>query len=218
MDISKDYLPNHPEIVLYQSKKMFKLNSDTVNLGEFLEVYKEDTVLDIGTNQGVLLLYASFFKPAKLIGIDFNKEALALAKRNLDENKVENYELIHADINDYQGELVDVIICNPPFFKGVSKNDYLQKAKHEESLPLKNLIKAINNNLKQNGTVYILYQSSRFLEIAKELQNYHIEPKEIKFIYDENKLNSHSVLIKAVRGQKAHLVIRKPIIIKRILK
>ena len=54
--ITLDYLPNHPEIKLYQDDKMIRINTDTQCLGEFIKVYKEDTVLDIGTNNGALLL------------------------------------------------------------------------------------------------------------------------------------------------------------------
>ena len=46
----------------------------------YLLIKMKDIVLDIGTNTGALLLYASKFKPKKLIGIDINEKALELAK------------------------------------------------------------------------------------------------------------------------------------------
>ena len=56
-----DYLPNHKEIKVYQDDTMFRINTDTMVLGEFLEIYKEDTVLDIGTNNGALLLIRTYY-------------------------------------------------------------------------------------------------------------------------------------------------------------
>ena len=44
--ITKDYLPNHPEIELYQYDTMLRINTDTYVLGEFLNIYRNDTVLD----------------------------------------------------------------------------------------------------------------------------------------------------------------------------
>ena len=44
--ITKDYLPNHPEIELYQDDTMLRINTDTYVLGEFLNIYRNDTVLD----------------------------------------------------------------------------------------------------------------------------------------------------------------------------
>ena len=78
MSIVLDFLPNHENIKLYQDSEMFRINSDTYALGEFIEVYKEDVVLDVGTNNGALLLYANMFHPKKLMGIDINKEIILL--------------------------------------------------------------------------------------------------------------------------------------------
>ena len=53
-----DYLPN-TNIYLYQDSEMFRINSDTRYLGEFINVKQSEVVLDIGTNNGALLLYAN---------------------------------------------------------------------------------------------------------------------------------------------------------------
>ena len=162
MSITLDFLPNHEDIRLYQDDEMFRINTDTFALGEFINIYKYDTVLDIGTNTGSLLLYASMFNPRKLTGIDVNEKALNLAKKNMELNNITNYELICADANTYIGEEVDVVICNPPYFKQRKEdrgnNEYLRLAKHEENLPLCNLVKTINRNLKCNGKLFFLFQ------------------------------------------------------------
>ena len=214
-----DFLPNHKDIKIIQDDEMFRINTDTACLGEFIEVYKEDTVLDIGTNNGALLMYASFFKPKKLIGIDINEKALELAKENLDSLGLENYELIKADANNYQGATVDVIICNPPYFKtrkeDLSKNQYLALAKHEDNLKLNSLIKTIYKNLKLNGTLFMLFQTTRLDEVMEELTKNKLNVKLLKFVYDTNKEYSNVVLIKAVKCGSKGLNVSKPIIINR---
>lgn len=214
-----DFLPNHPEIKIIQDDEMFRINTDTACLGEFLEVYKEDTVLDIGTNNGALLMYASFYKPKKLIGIDINEKALELAKENLDSLGLTNYNLIKADANTYVGEVVDTIICNPPYFKtrkeDLSKNPYLALAKHEDNLKLDNLIKTIYKNLKLNGTLFMLFQTTRLDEVIKKLEDNKIYVKLLQFVYDENKEFSNVVLIKAVKCAPVGMNVCKPIIINR---
>ena len=218
MDLKLDFLPNYPEIKLYQNEDMICINTDTTVLGEFLEVYRYDTILDIGTNNGSLLLYANRFTPKKLIGIDINKEALEIAEMNMKLNNITNYELIHTDANTYRGEPVDVIVCNPPYFKKTkdsansSKNFVL--AKHEDSLPLDNLILTIKKNLKQEGKLFFLYQSSRLQELMEVFSKYKIKVKVMKFVYNVNKKNSNVVLIKAVNGGKLGLEVEKPIMIK----
>ena len=218
MGLKLDFLPNYPNVKLYQDQEMICINTDTMVLGEFLEVYRYDTILDIGTNNGSLLLYANRFSPKKLIGIDINKEALEIAKMNMELNNISNYDLIHTDANTYRGELVDVIVCNPPYFKATkdsvnsSKNFVL--AKHEDSLPLDNLICTIKKNLKQEGKLYFVYQSSRLQELIEVFNKYKFKIKIMKFVYNVNKKNSNVVLIKAVNGGKLGLEVEKPVIIK----
>lgn len=219
MSITKDFLPKHEDIVVYQDDEMFRINTDTMALGEFLYIYKKDTVLDIGTNTGALLLYASMFNPKKMIGIDINEKALELAKKNMEVNNIKNVELIHVDANTYKAEEADVVICNPPYFetdpKLLSKDKYKNLAKHEGSLNLENLIKIIRRNLKNHGTLFLLFLTSRLTEVIEELKKNKMIVKKLKFVYDENKEVSNVVLIKAVKGAKPGIVVEKPLIISR---
>lgn len=210
-----DYLPNHEEIKIYQDDEMFCINTDTMVLGEFLDIKKKDIVLDIGTNTGALLLYASKFKPKKLIGIDINEKALELAKENMKLNNITNVELIHADGNTFRNnEEVDVVIFNPPYFKTPSSdkesNKYLALAKHEDNFPLESMIQCVNRNLRNNGTLYFLFQTTRLNEVLKVLNEKKLVVKKMQFVYDENKENSTVVMLKAVKGAKEGVLVQKP--------
>lgn len=210
-----DYLPNHEEIKMYQDDEMFCINTDTMVLGEFLDIKKKDIVLDIGTNTGALLLYASKFKPKKLIGIDINEKALELAKENMKLNNITNVELIHADGNTLRNnEEVDVVIFNPPYFKTPSSdkgsNKYLALAKHEDNFPLESMIQCVNRNLRNNGTLYFLFQTTRLNEVLKVLNEKKLVVKKMQFVYDENKENSTVVMLKAVKGAKEGVLVQKP--------
>ena len=219
MAITKDYLPKHKDIVMYQDDTMFRINTDTMVLGEFLDIKKTDTVLDMGTNNGALLIYASMHKPKKIIGLDINEEALILARKNLEINNINNYELINDDITTYSGEEVDVIICNPPYFKTnkemLCENEYKQIAKHEVKLNLESLVLSIRRNLKNYGTLYFLFLSSRLQEVMNEFKKNKLRIKKMQFVYDVNKDYSNVVLIKAVKGGSMGMVVEKPIIIDR---
>ncbi len=219
MAISYDYLPNDNNLKLIQDDKMFRINTDTMVLGEFIKVYRNDTVIDIGTNQGALLLYASKFNPKKMIGVDINPLAIEYAKKNMEINNITNCELINEDVLNYNGEECDVVICNPPYFKteldNKSNNEYKNLAKHENILNIKNLCACLKRNCKNNGTLYLLYLTSRLQEIVNELTINKFRIKEIKFVYDENKEYSNVCLIKAKKGGNFGLNCLKPRIIKR---
>lgn len=220
MSIRIDYLPKHEDIKIYQDDEMFCINTDTMVLGEFLEIKKSDTVIDIGTNTGALMLYINMHSPKKIIGIDINKKALELAKKNMEINNVNNYELIHADGNTFKyHEEADVIVFNPPYFKKPLKdsaiNKYLALAKYEDNFSLESMINTVNRNLRNGGTFYYLFQTSRLNEVLIEMQKKKLVVKKLKFVYDVNKEFSTLVLIKAVKGAKEGLNVEKPIIIDR---
>ena len=217
MEESLDYLPNRPDIKLYQDHSMICINTDTMVLGEFLEVYRYDTVLDIGTNNGSLLLYANRWNPKKLIGVDINSRALELAKKNLELNEITNYELINCDAKTLRIDPVDVVVCNPPYFKQTldskNSNQDIALAKHDDSLPLDALIKSIVSNLKDNGKLFFVYQSSRIQEVIDAFTKYHLNIKIMQFVYNFNKENSNIVLLKAVKGGKSGMEVKKPLMI-----
>ena len=220
MSLRIDYLPKYEDIKIYQDDEMFCINTDTMVLGEFLEIKKSDIVLDIGTNTGALMLYINMHKPKKVVGIDINEKALALAKKNMEINNVENYELIHADGNTFRySEEFDVIVFNPPYFKKPLKdktlNKYLALAKYEDNFKLEAMINTVNKNLRNGGTFYYLFQTSRLNEVMIELYKKKLVVKKLKFVYDVNKETSTLVLIKAVKGAKEGLIVDKPIIIDR---
>ena len=220
MSIRIDYLPKHEEIKIYQDDEMFCINTDTMVLGEFLEIKKNDIVLDIGTNTGALMLYINMHNPKKIIGIDINEKALELAKKNMEINHVNNYELIHADGNTFKySEEVDVIVFNPPYFKkplkDVAVNKYLALAKYEDNFNLAAMINTVNRNLRNGGTFYYLFQTSRLNEVLIEMNKKKLVVKKLKFVYDVNKDFSTLVLIKAIKGANEGVNVEKPIIIDR---
>lgn len=220
-NLSKDYLPLHQDIVLYQHKKMFRVNTDTSLLGNYLKVNKEDSVLDIGTNNGALLLYASLYYPSKLVGIDINSEALEIARLNLESNNISNFELVHSNIKDYiSKEKYDVIVSNPPYFNTQNEslknnNEYLKMARHEEYLLLEDLIKGVSINLKEDGIFYLIHTAPRLEEIKRCLNKYSLYIKEYTKVRDVNKENDHVVLLTINKEINSKCIERERIIVKR---
>lgn len=171
-----DYLPLHENIKLKQRKDMFRLNTDTSLLGEFFSFFDGETLLDIGTNNGALLLYTKLKANGKLIGVDIFPEALELAKFNLQLNGLEATLLLKNAKELNLKEKVDVIISNPPFFKKEcatkSTSIYLLKARHETDLTLEELFLCVKRNIKSNGRFYLIHRFDRKEEILSLARKY----------------------------------------------
>lgn len=209
-----DYLPN-TDIYLYQDSEMFRINSDTRYLGEFIEVKESDVVLDIGTNNGALLLYANKCGVKRLLGVDINGEALKLCEENMKLNNIENYELYNCKVQNLEIEKVDVVICNPPYFKSgkVKENINLAHARHEGSLTLYELIESSKRLLKENGKFMMVYKSCDLAQVVSLLDLSGFGITRLRFIFDENKVNSTCFLLEAIKNRKHNTKIEKSVVI-----
>ena len=200
-DLTLNYL-NGTEIYLYQREDMFRVNTDTALLGNFIEVKSGETVLDIGTNNGALLLYASQYDYGKLIGVDVVPDAIELARKNLEFNKIANYELYCNKVQDIELDMVDVIVCNPPYFPAsatMSANPMIQMAKHDTNLPLNDLFEVVQKLLKPTGRFYMVQRYSRLLDILDEVIERELGVVEIRKVVDSRTNKPTSVLLEISR-------------------
>ncbi len=217
-----DYLSG-TNIYLNQRKDMFRCNTDTALLGLFMKINNGETVLDIGCNNGALMLYASLQSPNHIYGIDLFKEALELAKENLEYNKVLNFTLIHGDVTNTELPKVDVVVCNPPYFDTkidghINENEFLRFARHENTLTLETLFSAVLSSLNENGRFYLVHRASRITDIFEIASKSKLRPKEMQIIYDENKDEATAVLIEFVKSYQGNLRVLQPKIMKRAQK
>ena len=161
-----DYLYGTP-FEIEQPKDMYHFSSDSELLGRFLKIGRNDTVLDIGTNNGVLLMYASMQQPKKLAGIDLFEAVIETAERNLKRNGIEA-ELSATPLQNYRHEPFTQLICNPPFFTNRNdslkkENPYLRAARHDDTLPLKDLFQCSAGLMQKGGTFSVILPYDRFL-------------------------------------------------------
>lgn len=214
-----NYLPN-TSIYLKQRKDMFRINTDTALLGGFMNIQEGESVLDIGTNNGALLLYASLHKPSLLCGIDIHEEAIELASENLKDNEIKNFELYTCPLQEFSHEPFDVIVCNPPYFvynndQRTNENEFLKHARHEEFLKLEELCACVKSLLKDHGRFYMVHRSQRLSDIMVELSKNNLGVVSVTPVYDENKPLSTAILIEAIRGYDSNVKMAKPIIVSR---
>lgn len=214
MNKTTDFLPGSKHII-QQRKDMFRINTDTFALAMFMNIKKNETVLDIGTNNGALLVEASCFQPKELIGVDILKEAIEVAEENLKHLSINNYQLYSCKVQDLNIEPVDVILCNPPYFNQMNKenrnpNPYLEAARHEVYLPLSELLDCVKRDLKSNGRFYLIHRSDRLAEIIIEADKRGLTLKKCRLIIDHRKKSSHAICLEFVKGGKPGLLFLNP--------
>lgn len=183
-----DYLPSHQEIKLIQNKNYFCMNTDSCLLGEFYELNDGETLLDIGTNNGVLLLYSLLKGKGILFGVDIFQEAIDLAYKNLELNNLKA-KLFCQDVKTLQIAKLDVIISNPPYFvkeqSTLTEKETFLYAKFEYSLSLDDLFSFVSKHLKDKGRFYLVHRYLRRNEIINFALKYNLKVLKEKDVFDQ---------------------------------
>lgn len=156
------YYTNNPSSKSNEKEIEYKINETTIKLitdnGVFSKahvdfatnfmlntIYDEvkGDVLDLGCGYGVIgIIVGRSSKVNKVTMCDINQRALDLAKRNAENNKLKNYEVVESDGFVNIKDKYDTIITNPPIRAGKA---VIYKM-YEES----------KEHLKENGALYLV--------------------------------------------------------------
>lgn len=192
---------------IIQNKDLYCFTSDSVILANFISLKKKDKALEIGMGSGVIsILLSAKTNFDKISGFELQEEMFKLCQKNIALNDLlEKLNVINDDARNYKKYFetgaFDVVFSNPPYMVGGNGNDCRDKARHEKSLPLKDLICVASTALKFGGKFYLVYTASRTAEVIFELVNAGLEPKTM-FFTENGKGKVVLVVIEAVKGGK----------------
>ena len=134
-------------------------------------------ILDVGTGTGLLSLMIAQKTNAQVEAIDIDKNSLDQAISNFKNSKWNHCITTHfVDLKNFKPPYkFDLVICNPPFFKGeiVSPKNDKNLAKHESELSLKDFFILMKELINENGKIAILIPFNRANEcyqIIRELE------------------------------------------------
>ena len=186
-----------------------RLGEDALQLASFASVTQKDTVCDLGTGAGILpVLFCAEKAPKHIYGVEKNKESLEMARKTVEENKLSNrITFLEEDWNacSLLAGSMDVVTCNPPYFKEgsgkVSQNKTKELARHTTKEGLKDVCKAASRLLKNGGSFYVCYKPEQLVDLLSALRENNLEPKEIKVLTHDKKV-PWLLLVKAKKGGK----------------
>lgn len=151
---------------LLQSNQLQKVGTDTMVLGALIKGDSVENILDIGTGTGVLaLMMAQEFPTASVTAIDIDKTATDLAEINFENSPFkERLSAVLSDFLIFNSPLkYDLIVSNPPYFNTTmfSKDVQRTRARHEQSMPLEELLFKAADMLTENGSLWLILPQER---------------------------------------------------------
>lgn len=161
--MGNDYF-NFKQFSIQQADVAMKVGVDSVLLGAWTSVMEAQVGLDIGTGTGLLaLMLVQKSKNLKMDAVEVDEGAVKKAKQNVANSKFSSqiqviHQTIQAFVQNKKGEY-DIIISNPPYFTEDSKplGEARKMARHNDSLPLNELLDCVSYALKNNGVFFFVY-------------------------------------------------------------
>lgn len=206
---------DYENLKIFQDEDYFKFSIDSILLAEYTKIGKNDKkVVDLCSgNLPISLIINQKYQNREIIAFEIQKEIFALGTETLEYNNIKNIKYINDDIkniiNYIDNSSVDVVVCNPPYFKNSIKNENNIKsiARHEIMIDLETIIKISYSILKDNKTLYMVHVPNRIDEIILYCNKYGMNVKEIYFV-NNSSMNPTLILVKAVKNSKIGLKIK----------
>ena len=121
MEVINDLL-GYPGLKIVQDPEMFSFSIDSMILGYFATINKKvNNIVDFCTGNAPIPLYLTLRTKAHITGIEIQKKVYELALKSVKMNNKDNQiSLLNEDLKGISSrikERVDLVTCNPPFFK-----------------------------------------------------------------------------------------------------
>ncbi len=202
-----------------QDRCAMKVSTDAVVLGALADQANPESILDIGTGTGVIILMlAQRFSDSRVDGVEIDKPAFDQATENIANSPWPNrIKVLHQPFQEFYktaNQTYDLIVSNPPFFKDHIKSLDPQRnlAIHNDGLPFGELIKGVKTLLKPSGLFWVIlppHQMQYLVKIAAFFKLFPAKNVELKdspgkktlreitaFSFYNNLILQHELLIK----------------------
>lgn len=211
------------KVKIVQFETGLKVSSDAVLVASAIDekiIKKSATILDVGVGGGGISLCTAYkFKNVKITGIDIQNEMLELAKQSCIENGFDDrIELINENIlnpsKQFKEKSFDIVITNPPYYKGQSCSDKIKAIAHNETgIDLKDWILSSVKRLNATGTFIIIHKADRLDDIIYSLKKANMGKIEIFLLYSKKGEIANRVIVRAKKSNKSPSVIYPPIVL-----
>ncbi len=211
------------DLKIYQNSSYFSFSLDSIILANYANIRLRDkNIVDFCTGNGVIPLIVSKRTKNNIVGVEIQEKLAELATKSVEYNKLtDRITIVNEDVNEFSSRHLnefDLVLCNPPYFKVEDKSSFNESyekmiARHEITFNLEDLCKCCKKVLKDNGNLYIVHRSDRLIDIIETLRKHNLEPKRIRFVYENVSKESTLVLVEAQKCGSVGLKVDSPIIL-----
>ena len=187
MKVLNDIL-GYKNLKLYQDQDYFCFSLDSIVLANYCNIRLRDSkIVEFCSGNGVVSIILSQRTKTNIVGVEIQEKLFDMSNESLKINNLEDrITFVNDDIKNFvkdKNNYVDMIVCNPPYFKYDEKNkinESIEKriARHEVCINIDEICDCASQILKDNGKLCIVHRTDRFndvyeftFKVAKEYTN-----------------------------------------------
>ena len=201
-----------------QERSAMKVGMDGVLIGAWADVSGANYILDVGTGTGLIALMMAQRSPlASIEAIEIDQQAFEESLLNVRQspwnNRIQIACLTFQELANRSEKKYDLIISNPPYFSnGVKAPDHLRcRARHDDELPLKELISGIALLLSPWGRAAFILPVESLSELKNSLQSNGLALSRICYVKPNPQKPVFRVMVEITRNEcslkEEHLLI-----------
>lgn len=195
---------------LFQDPALGCFTEDSIALVHFARIGKTDAVLDLGTGNGVLCLYAEALYGGTYTGIDVDAAQLELARRSAEKNgqAIRFLAMRAGDAPDAFGHgTFTKVLMNPPYFVSGDAGAHAL-ARHAEKSLLSDWCAAAFLLLKNGGTLTLCWPAEQLAALFRALDQNRLAPKRMQLLSREGRARLALVEAKKLGSDGVRIEIR----------
>jgi len=173
-----------PKTGIFQDPDLGCFTEDSIALVHFARIGKTDAVLDLGTGNGILCLYAETRYGGTYTGVDVDAAQIALARQSAERNgqAIRFCTLRAEDTPEAFGHgTFSRVLMNPPYFTDGDPGRR-EIARHAEKTLLADWCRSAFLVLKNGGTLTFCYPAEQLAAAFRALERERFAPKRIKLV------------------------------------
>jgi tRNA1Val (adenine37-N6)-methyltransferase len=211
------------KLQIVQKRKGYRFSLDAVLLSQFIQIRKNERVIDLGTGCGILpLVLSQTTKAHSFVGVEIQKGLAECAKKNVVLNHLEDrISILKEDFRKLKEVFppgsFDVILSNPPYrkYRTGRINPSMEKAiaRHEIKGTLEDLISLASYLLPSKGRCYLIFPALRTVDLLVSLRNGKLEPKRLQFVHPRSGEEAKFILTESIKSSGVELKLMAPLIL-----
>jgi len=166
------------QFLIKQDRTVFKVGTDGVLLGAWVDIARVKKILDIGTGTGLIALMLAQRSEAEIHAVEIDKASVLRAGENISKSPWRNrIKLFHASFQDFVSDIpdkYDLVVTNPPYFTDSYQSPDPAKSisRHHMSLSLHELLKGVGEILDKSGKFALILPVSEGEKLLRMVNDY----------------------------------------------